>query len=152
DAAIAPYLLPGGSTSGWAASAYVNPRELPIQLQLPDWNAWLPQVHPLDAFGSAFTSSGLQTDYNTLPSILQPNSASAYQTALTYFDQWFGDEQGLIVPFEGGTWTPALRTNVYSVAQWVMVKQWELNQNFGLEAMPQVPFGAKANPRGWYGS
>jgi hypothetical protein len=31
-----------------------------------------------------------------------------------------------------------------------MVKQWELNQEFGLEGMPQVPFGSKANPRSWY--
>ena len=31
-----------------------------------------------------------------------------------------------------------------------MVKSWELNQEFGLEGMPQVPYGAKANPRGWY--
>jgi hypothetical protein len=32
-----------------------------------------------------------------------------------------------------------------------MVKQWELNQEFGLEGMPQVAFGAKANPRAWIG-
>jgi len=28
----------------------LNMRELPINLQLPDWNAWLPVVHPIDAF------------------------------------------------------------------------------------------------------
>jgi hypothetical protein len=33
---------------------------------------------------------------------------------------------------------------------WQMVKMWELNQDFGLEGMPQVPYGAKANPRGWF--
>ena len=28
----------------------INIRELPIAIQLPDWNAWLPIIHPLDAF------------------------------------------------------------------------------------------------------
>ena len=32
-----------------------------------------------------------------------------------------------------------------------MVKMWELNQEFGLEGMPQVPYGAKADVRGWLG-
>src|SRR6516225_7663244 len=32
----------------------LNPREIPIALQLPDWSQWLPRVHPKDAWGSAF--------------------------------------------------------------------------------------------------
>ena len=35
----------------------LNPREIPISLQLPDWNHWLPRVHPLDAWGPAFQNS-----------------------------------------------------------------------------------------------
>ncbi len=35
----------------------LNPREIPISLQLPDWNHWLPRVHPLDAWGPAFENS-----------------------------------------------------------------------------------------------
>lgn len=30
----------------------LNMREIPVALQLPDWNHWLPIVHPLDAFGA----------------------------------------------------------------------------------------------------
>ena len=33
-----------------------------------------------------------------------------------------------------------------------MVKFWEINQEFGLEGMPQVPYGAKADLRGWLGA
>jgi hypothetical protein len=33
-----------------------------------------------------------------------------------------------------------------------MVKLWELNQEFGLEAMPQVPFGSRAESRAWVGA
>src|SRR6266404_2609920 len=35
----------------------LNPRQIPIALQLPDWSQWLPRVHPKDAWGSAFTQS-----------------------------------------------------------------------------------------------
>src|ERR1019366_6597508 len=37
----------------------LNPREIPIALQLPDWNHWLPRVHPLDAWGADFPHSDL---------------------------------------------------------------------------------------------
>ncbi len=154
DADMQPYIMPSGSASTWAASAYLNPRELPIPFQLPDWNTWLPAVHPLDAFGASFTNSGMPSGYTTLKSMLQPNSTTAYQNALPYFDAWFNSEQDFLVPLEtNADWdVNNLRMTVYSVAQWVMVKQWEMVQEFGLEAMPQVPFGSKANPRGWYGS
>ncbi|HVK56556.1 MAG TPA: hypothetical protein VM532_16195 [Burkholderiales bacterium] len=32
------------------ANATMNAREIPIPLQFPDWNAWLPTVHPLDVW------------------------------------------------------------------------------------------------------
>lgn len=32
----------------------LNMRELPVNLQMPDWNEWLPRHHPLDLFGSDF--------------------------------------------------------------------------------------------------
>ncbi len=31
----------------------LNMRELPVAVQMPDWNQWLPRVHPSDAFNSA---------------------------------------------------------------------------------------------------
>src|SRR5262249_5817815 len=29
----------------------LNAREMPVPIQFPDWNAWLPIVHPLDVWG-----------------------------------------------------------------------------------------------------
>jgi hypothetical protein len=58
DADMLPYLFPGGRTDTAAVTKVVdrystlNLREMPIALQLPDWNTWLPRVHPLDAFNS----------------------------------------------------------------------------------------------------
>lgn len=31
-------------------AGYIDIREMPIALELPDWNAWLPNVHPLDVW------------------------------------------------------------------------------------------------------
>ena len=35
----------------------LNAHEIPIAMQLPDWNQWLPRVHPKDAWGAAFSQS-----------------------------------------------------------------------------------------------
>jgi hypothetical protein len=58
DADMRPYLFPKGETYaqvGAVASRFgkLNMRELPIALQLPDWNQWLPMVHPSDAFDAS---------------------------------------------------------------------------------------------------
>ena len=67
DADMAPYLMPGGSTAGWSATSYLNAREIPISFQLLDWNSWLPVVHPMDTFGTAFISSPLNLAFSTHP-------------------------------------------------------------------------------------
>jgi hypothetical protein len=152
DADMEPFLVPGGSTSAWAATSYLNQRELPITLQLPDWNSWLPTIHPMDAFGSAFTGSTCNSDYALVRSELQPNSTSAYKYGLQYLDEWGVACSGYFLPPIDGTnnWTPTLASSVYAAAVWQMVKLWEINQEFGLEGMNQVAFGSKANVRGWY--
>jgi len=37
-----------------SVESILNMRELPVNLQMPDWNEWLPRHHPLDLFGSDF--------------------------------------------------------------------------------------------------
>ena len=151
DAAVQDYLAPGGSTAAWAANSYLNARELPIPLELPDWNAWLPQIAPVDGFGTGFNALPIYRDYLALRARLRPNDEAAYANADSYFQNWMGSHQ----QFMSAVKDPAhwhvnkLAARVYSVAQWTMVKQWEINQEFGLEGMPSAIFGAKANPRGW---
>jgi hypothetical protein len=56
-------VLFGGPESKGVPAALFAPdgnlqlREIPIALQMPDWNHWLPQVHPLDAWGQRFAGS-----------------------------------------------------------------------------------------------
>ncbi len=59
DAEMLPFLFPNGTSEAAMAEVVstrgtLNMRELPIALQLPDWNAWLPEVHPVDVWGEAF--------------------------------------------------------------------------------------------------
>ena len=35
-----------------------NLRELPVQIQLPDWNSWLPEIHPVDLWGACAWDAG----------------------------------------------------------------------------------------------
>ena len=155
DAEMQPYLIPGGSTANWGAHAYLNVREIPVPVQLADWNGWLPQVHPMDAFGTTFTGSQFSLLYPQVRAALVPNSATAYKAASLLMSQWFVAEQSFLAPYIQVTnpnWDANnLRQTIYSSAQWALVKQWEMNQEFGLEGMPQAVFGSTANVRGWYG-
>jgi hypothetical protein len=154
DADMLPYLTPGGSTAGWSASSYLNARETPIAMQMPDWNSWLPVIHPMDGFGATFTANNFNLLLPGIRAALVPNSPTAYHVALGLMYNWSVAESNFVGPLalNANYSAPNVSTEVYSLALWQMVKMWELNQEFGLEGMPQVPFGAKADVRGWYGS
>lgn len=55
DSQMKPYLFPRGTSAGEVERVVdrfdtLNMRELPVALQMPDWNSWLPLIHPSDAF------------------------------------------------------------------------------------------------------
>ena len=59
DQDMLPYLFPEGTSARAVAEVAdnrgtLNVREMPIALQLPDWQAWLPEEHPVDVWGEAF--------------------------------------------------------------------------------------------------
>jgi len=151
-------IFPAGfQSSVFAPSSRLNQRELPLPFQLPDWNQWLPGVHPMDAFGSAFTSSGYFTIYQTLSSNLEVNDAAAYAAQQNNFNAWFGAYYSLdnqvgapIWNNPNAGWTPANVDAMYSLAQWGMVKTWELMNQYQLEGFAQNILGPQADPRAWY--
>jgi hypothetical protein len=151
DTDMLPYMAPNGSTAGWSANSYLNVRETPIAMQMPDWNSWLPTIHPLDAYGDTFTTSKLNTLLPFIHETLQPHSPAAYQASLEQFNSWGAAWMSFMVPATTNVaWNPSRRREAYSIALWQLVKDWGLIQEFGLEGMTQVPFGAKAAARGWY--
>ena len=161
DTDTLPYLFPNGiSKEAIASNQTLNMRELPISLQLIDWNHWLPKVHPKDAWGTAFTNSVLNKEDAYIRSYLSGASsniltASGIKTQFGYFEfltQQFGG--GLVFP--GGQHSSLLlaqNEGLYSNAQWHAVKEWGLMQEFGLEGHGSDFYGAKAEgERQWLSS
>lgn len=66
DADMAPHLFPEGTSLNAVRRVVdrydtLNLRELPITIPLPEWNQWLPIIHPDDAFDTSL--SAIRTDY-----------------------------------------------------------------------------------------
>jgi hypothetical protein len=158
DADMVNAIFPSGfQPSVFAATSRLNQRETPLPLQLPDWNQWLPGTSPMDAFGSTFTTNGYNTIYQLLSSSLQANNPAVYVAQQANFQAWFGAFYGLYnqlgTPIWNNPtimWTPANVDAMYSLSQWGLVKNWELNNQFQLEGMAQNIFGPQADPRAWY--
>ncbi len=54
-------MFPTGVQAGFfSPNGVLNVRETAIPLQLPDWNSWLPMIHPMDAWGDFMTSTAYQ--------------------------------------------------------------------------------------------
>lgn len=153
DADLLNELVPGGVPGSlFSPTSVLNARQTSLPFELPDWNSWLPMIHPKDAWPD-FATSQFAADYNTLRGMLQPGSATAYANAAGMFNQWTGDYGTFETPkttSAGLNWTPTYIQQVFSIPLWAMVKSWELNQEFGLEGMAQTVFtNPKAEPRAW---
>ena len=122
-------------------------------MQLPDWNHWLPRVHPMDAW-SDFAGSEFAAYYPLIRSTLNYQDATAYQNSRETIRFWVlkaGDFLNpKILPQYNPVWTADLTNDVYSAVLWKGVKTWEIMQEFGLEGLNQAVFGPQADPRGWY--
>ncbi len=143
--------------------------DFPVGLQLPDWNHWLPEIHPKDAIGDAFESNMANVRFKALRDRLTEKSKSP--TALAEYLKNTGNAPFL---FPGGgarndfngwrdglwdlrvtvlglseeqeattPWTDLVAREVYATAVWGQVKTWELMNKYGLE-----DYAAKVYPMG----
>jgi hypothetical protein len=156
DAGMTSYLTLGAMNT-WLSTGYLNAREMPVAIQLPDWNRWLPIVHPIDAWGDTFEASQFNTHYQQLRSSLRLQDPVAYRNAKTAMLAWASDTGMFLDPLtkvqSDQAWNdPNYARRIYSTALWPAVKSWELNQEFGLEGMAQAVFGTPAASRAWLGN
>jgi hypothetical protein len=146
----------------------LNPREIPIALQLPDWSGWLPRVHPKDAWGPDFAQSEFAALYDgesppeskskrstkqplrTLLSAVQSSDRNVRPVPAA-FDDWTQARRAFLKRFikPKMEWSPALTDKVYSTQLWQLVKTWEMMQEFGLEKRGREIFGSLADSRTW---
>lgn len=138
----------------------LNPREIPIALQLPDWSHWLPRVHPIDAWGAAFEKSEFAKLYDGSKSSLRETLASTALSShiasgriATMFDKWTLARRTLLKPYvepASVKWTPELGTKAYGTQLWQLVKTWEMAQEFELEGRGRERFGSTGESRTWF--
>jgi hypothetical protein len=177
------YLFPKGTSATEIANVatikgQLNVRELPIPLQLPDWNDWLPEVHPSDVWGDAFTGSSAVSNYNEVKNALASNAASMVQDKSVMgsieslmsktWDTTFAYMRGAVpcssyaaAKEKGTVSAPSLmdqlpegktcEDGLQAVNHWLAVKNWELFHTYGLEddTASLYPYGEK---RGWFGA
>ena len=141
-------IFPNGvSADAISADGLLNAREIPVALQLPDWKRWLPTVHPKDAWGDYFVNSNLNKRYagegngsdtvvlrDRLKTRGEPyvlGKDGDFWTDLYYWGVEWG-ERWKPTPSVDRTTLTGQRA-VYSTAQWLVVKNWELAQDFDLE-------------------
>lgn len=124
-----------------------NTREIPLFIQFPDWNHWLPTSHLFDLAVQAGLPTGSDQPgvaaYRAIRTEVQKKLASEGRlSALKYFVHACGE-----------IWTPALRLGPKSatVAHWKTTKIWEMMQEFGFEDGGKELMGSKANERTWFG-
>jgi len=146
----------------------LNPRQIPIALQLPDWAQWLPRIHPKDAWGPAFAPSEFATLYGgdtpaeskskpgTKPSLRMLLAATQttdhnIRPVAAAFTQWSQARRAFLGRFAKAktAWSPELANKVYSTQLWQLVKTWEMTQEFGLEGRGHDLFGPAADSRTW---
>ena len=149
--------------------------DTPLAFQLPDWNHWLPEVHPYDAFGKANADSTENFKmYKEIRQSLQGKSPAQIKDwfsnsfprqggvnaaapkgyfAFTDFGKHFPSEindRGWAGQFNANNRVPKADTEtakkVYSAQLWKMVKHVELHEEFGLTGM-----GPEATNVAWAG-
>jgi hypothetical protein len=146
----------------------LNPRQIPIALQLPDWNSWLPRVHPKDSWGADFTQSEFATFYGgpeppeskgkggakpPLSSLLASAQTTDHdiRPVVAAFAEWSQARRAFLKHRvkPKTAWSPALTNKVYSAQLWQLVKTWEMMQQYGLEGRGRDLFGLNADSRSW---
>lgn len=167
DRDMLPYMFPTGITKApVATTANLSAREVPIAFQLPDWNHWLPSVHPKDAWGDTFvndklnkayagegTATGVSAPLRDLAAKVRAAGYGNYRTELNFphllWNQYLYEFVTPRAPNATTSLDVMYSRKLYSTALWHMVKTWELMQEFGLESHQQQLYPTSRDTRGW---
>ncbi|MBL9138131.1 MAG: hypothetical protein JNK85_19845 [Verrucomicrobiales bacterium] len=160
DDASFDYMFTNGITAEQIAfKSMINAREIPLAIQFPDWNHWLPEVHPKDAWGATFTKSKLNTNYTRIRGMMSSDKLLSARRIKTLSQEWytdavffFGRDGTMDVPEPAKPWPLEFQVNYNSTMHWRLTKFWEIITEFQLEDMGVEVLGAHANDRTWYDS
>jgi hypothetical protein len=166
DAEMLPYLFPNGTTNLAVRNVInktttINIREMPIALQLPDWNDWLPHQHPLDALGETLFNNTASVSGKSLPVALSELDSYLGSAPFTQLNA-NGELNKRVLAFTRQAASFLNTTQVAaeasgldpdivrpSLATWAAVKQWDLMQRYGLEDKAPLVHGSHGESRSW---
>ncbi len=151
------HLFPGGATTN-SITSYTNTldaREMPLAVQFPVWNMWLPRVHPLSAWGSYYgqTNGNYFQIYRNATNALNTRSGIA---AASYFNgikgKWdsYSTTGGNPVPAISDPGYFAFWTNKVGTKHFRLIKTWEIMTEHQIEDMGIALFGALSDNRRWF--
>ncbi len=109
----------------------LNMRALPLAIQFPDWNNWLPDIHPMDMPNSNFHGSQAFLRYRdqVLPLLENWDRTKSMKTLGKFDRAQKRMDMGL-----GGLRRAAKGNDMHalSVDQWMLVKAWEMHHTYHL--------------------
>jgi hypothetical protein len=184
DRDMATYMIPNGPSdlSVVHPDSTLQAWKQPIAMQLPDWNNWLPDVHPFDVYGqSAWEGTNLYSVYRDEivnewddPSQLQADVDAAIndaQTCSQYIQgaaetmrrfniaRWQSEYESLSKDpqYEG---SPDPKIDELGAHQWMSVKLWEVHNQYDLQTVTRQMYTPNndcgrfwgGNHRSWLGN
>ena len=151
-----------------------------LAFQLPDWNHWLPEIHPLDGMPQDFSTSKSLKAYNDLRTQLvgktaaetrewmRTSNAGQPRSGMFLLTDLYGDaphellraRRPELFNASGSISDSAAARQVYSWILWRMVKHVEIHEEFALTGLGKEPDGVEwanydkreALPRMWLGA
>lgn len=158
DSLMAKHLFPGGVEMD--PFGRINRREIPIAIQLPDWNEWLPTRHPIDTWGDEFEQGPAWASYVALyerwgnPATLAddiakrrlPRQMEGMFDAFKDFvraKQESAGNSGTLRDLDVGI----QQMDLYRLAA---VKTFELMQVYSLNETPVTLYPNEGEARGWF--
>ena len=130
----------------------LNLREIPLDVQLPDWNSWLPIIHPRDAlgddafFGAVFRGRNVWDHYQQVRS--DGTSASVNDVHLVAGNARGGWRDGVSIIDNHTAWQRNSHRHRRAVSQWASVKMFELHHEFFHSDRP-ARGDFEREPRSW---
>ena len=165
DSDAISYMPNATNGDAWRTGNHIKPfpiHDVPLAIQLIDWNRWLPKIHPLDMTNPHdFLTDPMYTTYTKVRTNLDADR-DGYVTGGSFRGD-LGAIGGQIGSLSGSPFKLALNPNpnlpdepqevvdnVYSAAVWSAVKLFEIMHEYDLIKMPRVFWGYNARDRQWF--
>ena len=150
-----------GGNGGTDRGTAVNLREIPLSVQLPDWNNWLPDIHPHDGLDKIFDGSEYAQELENAESTFQSGNLEDIANLLNQFNGRYQQDIKLnIDPNNPGANSSNNLTQtenrhaIESGWQHRAVKLWYLQHKYNVEDKADDLYCDDSNdewcePRGW---